>query len=54
MTFTEWLRSIEALLGDITDIIADADMLGALRLWHRGGWTASDAADALQDQLAGL
>lgn len=48
MTFTEWLRSIETLLGDITDIIADADMLGALRLWYRRGWAPSDAADVTE------
>ena len=54
MTFTEWLKAIEALLGDLTDVIADADILGALRLWHKRGWAPEDAASALQDQLAGL
>ena len=49
-TFRAWLEALQGLRGDLTDILADADLLGALRLWHRKGWTPAEAAAALQDE----
>lgn len=49
-SFPDWLRALQALRGDLTDLLVDADILGALRLWHRRGWAPEDAAEALKDQ----
>jgi hypothetical protein len=50
MTFRAWLEALQAIvLGDLSDILADPDLLGALRLWHSAGWSPDEAAAALRD-----